>query len=185
MSSVDVVNLVLLIFRLSIGSVFALHGWNHVFGGGKIAGTGRWFESLGMRPGRLHAWVASITELGGGALLVAGLLTPLAAAAVLGTMTVAFVTTHMRNGFFIFQPGEGYEYVLVLGMCAVLFGGVGPGEWSIDYALGVFGVGWPSLLVAVVIGLAGGAMQLVLFWRPGRVALEHRATGADDGGGAG
>ena len=36
------------------------HGYNHVWLGGKIAGTGRWFESLGIKPGLLHAWLAQI-----------------------------------------------------------------------------------------------------------------------------
>ena len=33
--------------RVIVGIVFIAHGYNHIFGGGKIAGTGRWFESLG------------------------------------------------------------------------------------------------------------------------------------------
>jgi putative oxidoreductase len=68
----------LLVFRAALGVVFLAHGYNHIFGGGKIAGTARWFESLGMRPGVLHAWTASLTELGAGALLLLGLATPLA-----------------------------------------------------------------------------------------------------------
>jgi putative oxidoreductase len=55
------------------------HGYNHAFGGGRIAGTTRWFTSIGMRPAWVHAWVATLTELGCGALLLVGLLTPLAA----------------------------------------------------------------------------------------------------------
>jgi uncharacterized membrane protein YphA (DoxX/SURF4 family) len=106
-SGSDAASLALLVFRIALGVVFLAHGWNHVFGGGKIAGTGRWFESLGMRPGWLHAWTASLTELGAGALLVAGLAMPLACAGVIGTMTVAWITNHRRNGFFIFRPGEG------------------------------------------------------------------------------
>ena len=42
---------VLLIFRLSIGITIAAHGWNKIFGGGRIKGTGRWFQSIGMKPG--------------------------------------------------------------------------------------------------------------------------------------
>lgn len=97
----------LLVLRLAAGGVFLAHGYNHIFGGGKIAGTGRWFESLGMRPGWLHAWTASLTEIGAGALLILGLLTPLAGGAVIGVMVVAWITNHLKNGFFIFRPGEG------------------------------------------------------------------------------
>ena len=48
MSGADAASLALLGFRIALGAVFLAHGWNHVFGGGKIAGTGRWFERLGM-----------------------------------------------------------------------------------------------------------------------------------------
>ena len=66
------VDLALLLFRVVVGIVFLAHGIRHIFGGGKIAGTGRWFESLGVRPGIVHAWFASVTEVGAGAMLVAG-----------------------------------------------------------------------------------------------------------------
>src|SRR3954465_4060457 len=105
MADTDAVNLALLGLRLILGGVMLAHGINHIFGGGKIAGTGRWFASLGMKPGVVHAWVASLTEGGGGAMLVVGLLTPLAAAGVVGTMAVAWITNHRGNGFFIFRPG--------------------------------------------------------------------------------
>jgi putative oxidoreductase len=73
----------ILLLRLLLGVVFLAHGGNHIVGG-KIAGTARWFESLGMRPGAVHAWAASVTELGAGLLLVLGLLTPLASSAGAG-----------------------------------------------------------------------------------------------------
>ncbi|HUD15835.1 MAG TPA: DoxX family protein, partial [Acidimicrobiales bacterium] len=63
MANAHAVDLALLVFRVAIGAVFLAHGINHIFGGGKIAGTGRWFESLGMKPGWFHAWTASITEI--------------------------------------------------------------------------------------------------------------------------
>ncbi len=47
-------------------------------------------------------------------------------------MLVAFITNHMKNGFFIFRPGEGYEYVMTLTLVAVAIGTIGPGDWSID-----------------------------------------------------
>jgi len=162
-------DLALLIFRLSLGVVFVAHGYNHVFGGGRIAGTGRWFESLGMRPGIVHAWLASLTELVCGALLVLGFLTPFAAAGVVGTMLTAWLTNHRKNGFFIFRPGEGYEYVMVLTACGVLLGGVGAGGWSVDRAVGWFAPpGWLGLLVVAVAGFGGAALLLATAWRPHR-----------------
>src|SRR3954453_22012579 len=109
MNDLDSINLALLVFRGGVGAVMLAHGINHIYGGGKIAGTGRWFESLGMKPGHIHAWLASITEVVGGAMLVLGLLMPLGGSAVIGVMLVALITNHRGNGFFIFRPGEGWE----------------------------------------------------------------------------
>lgn len=154
----------LLLFRVVVGVVMFAHGWNHVFGGGKIAGTARWFESLGMRPGILHAWTASVTELVAGGLLVLGLLTPFAGAAVIGVMVVAWVTNHLRNGFFIFRPGEGYEYVMTLTACGVLLACTGGGRWSLDNALGIFDPpGWTATSLALAAGIGGAVSLLVLF----------------------
>src|SRR5258708_13106936 len=102
----------LLMIRLIVGLTLVLHGWNHAFGGGKIPGTARWFESLGLRPGRLHAWLSAATEIGCGLALAAGFLTPLAAGGLLGTMVVAGVIEHRTHGFFIFPTG--YEYGLMI-----------------------------------------------------------------------
>jgi putative oxidoreductase len=160
-------NLSMLVLRVVLAVVFLAHGIRHVFGGGKIAGTARWFESLGMKPGVLHAWLASLTEIGAGALLVVGLLTPLAAAGVVGVMVVAWVTNHLKNGFFIFRPGEGYEYVMTLTFLALAVAGLGAGEWSLDHAAGIFE--HPSMggfLIGLVAGGGGAAALLAVFWRP-------------------
>lgn len=168
MSDLHAVDLALVVLRVALGVVFIAHGYNHVFGGGKIAGTARWFESLGMRPGRLHAWTASLTELGAGALLLLGLLTPWACAGVIGTMLVAWITNHRKNGFFIFRPGEGYEYVMTLTLTAIGLAGLGGGGWSVDNALGWFqpGGGWGLAIAGI--GILGAIGLLVVFWRPAK-----------------
>ena len=148
----------LLILRVIVGIVMFAHGYNHVFRGGKIEGTGR-FESLGMKPGKLHAWLASLTELTVGPMLIFGFLTPLAAAGVVGVMLVALITNHLKNGFFIFRPGEGYEYVLTLTCVGLAIGALGAGEWSIDHAIDLDWPGWTGLAIA---GLAGGGGALLL-----------------------
>ncbi len=137
MSDADAIDLALLLLRCGVGAVMLAHGINHIIGGGKIAGTARWFESLGMRPGVLHAWLASGTEVGAGVLLVLGALTPLGGAGVIGVMVVAWITNHLRNGFFIFRPGEGWEYVMTLTIVGLAVATVGPGRWSVDEALDV------------------------------------------------
>ena len=168
MNDTDAINLALLVLRVTAGAVMLAHGINHIYGGGKIAGTGRWFESLGMRPGLVHAWIASLTEVGAGVMLVLGLLTPLAAAAIVGVMVVAWLINHRGNGFFIFRPGEGWEYVMTLTMVGLAIGAVGPGEWSLDEALDLRDdlVGTTGLAIAAIGGGGGAAVLLALFWRP-------------------
>jgi putative oxidoreductase len=164
MNDVDAVNFALLILRLGLGAVMLAHGIRHIFGGGKIAGTGRWFASLGMKPGIVHAWVASLTEVGAGAGLVVGLLTPLCAAGVVGTMLVALITNHFRNGFFIFNKGEGYEYVMTLIISALALAALGGGEWSLDNAINLDWTHKTNLLVGCV-GIVGALALLAVFWR--------------------
>lgn len=168
MSDQDALNLALLVLRCGVGAVMLAHGINHIAGGGKIEGTRRWFESLGMRPGIVHAWLASLTEVVGGVALVLGLLTPLGGAAVIGIMTVAFVTNHRGNGFFIFRPGEGWEYVMTLAITGLVLAVAGPGDWSLDEALGLRDdlVGTTGLLIALLAGAGGAATLLAVAWRP-------------------
>jgi putative oxidoreductase len=167
-SDADAVDLALLVFRWGIGAVMLAHGINHIVGGGKIAGTARWFGSMGMRPPLVQAWLASLTEVGAGVLLVLGLLTPFGAAGVIGVMFVAWAINHRGNGFFIFRPGEGWEYVMTLGVCGLVLGAVGPGSWSLDDALDLDLTGWTGLLVAVGAGVGGAALLLAACWRPPR-----------------
>jgi putative oxidoreductase len=154
--------------RAALGITMLAHGWNHAFGGGRLPGTARWFESIGIRPGRLHALVATLTELGAGVLLIAGLLNALAAAAVVGTMTVALIANHIKNGYFIFRPGEGYEYVLMIILVACALAALGPGRWSIDHLVGFEMNGPLGLAVAAGIGGGGGLLLLATCWRPHR-----------------
>ncbi len=166
MTDEGAVDLALLVLRCTTGAVMLAHGVNHVIGGGRIAGTARWFESLGMRPGRLHAGLASGTEIGAGVLLVLGLLTPVAAAGVVGVMVVAWITNHRGNGFFIFRPGEGWEYVMTLTVVGLALGALGPGSWSLDGALDLDDLaGSEGLALTAGLGLGGAAALLLGFWR--------------------
>ena len=170
------VNIAALLLRLAVGGTMMAHGWNHAFGGGKLPGTARWFESIGIRPGRVHALLATVTELGAGALLVLGLLTPLAAAGVVGTMLVAFAANHAKNGFFIFRPGEGYEYVLMIALVSVAIGALGGGDWSLDHGTGFQVDGRAGLAIAALGGAGGAALLLATCWRPGASAASSDAA---------
>jgi putative oxidoreductase len=156
----------LLILRVCLGLTMAAHGYNKIFSGGRIAGTARWFDSIGMRPGTFHARIAAGTEVAAGLGLAAGLLTPIPAAGFVALMLVAAWTVHRKNGFFIVS--SGWEYNLVLATAAVVIAMVGPGRLSLDWLL--FGHnwfdGWYGLAISAGLGLAGGIGQLVIFFRP-------------------
>jgi len=156
----------LLILRLVLGLTLAAHGLNKFFGGGRIPGTARWFESIGMKPGRFHATVAATTETAAGLGLAAGLLTPIPAAGFVSLMLVAAWTVHRANGFFIVK--EGWEYNLVLATTAVVIATLGAGRLSLDWL--IFGKnwfdGWHGLVISLGLGLAGAVGQLLIFYRP-------------------
>ncbi|KUN80767.1 DoxX family protein [Streptomyces griseoruber] len=156
----------LLLVRVVLGAVMAAHGWNHWRGGGGITGTAGWFAGLGLTRPRLQARLSVLTELGAGALLPAGLFTPLACAAVLSVMLVAGLLAHRRNGFFVFK--EGYEYVLVLGVLALALGAWGPGRYAADRALDITLTGWAGAGTVLGVGTAATAGLLAVFWRPTR-----------------
>jgi putative oxidoreductase len=161
------VDIAAFILRVALGVVMFAHGWNHTFRGGRLPGVARWFSSIGFRAPRLQAALASYTELAVGPMLVAGVLTPLAAAGVVGVMLVALVANHLKNGYFIFRPGEGYEYVLTLLLAALALGALGAGGWSVDEAIGLEVDGWAGLAVAAGFGGGLGLATLAGFWRPG------------------
>lgn len=162
----DDVDLAAATLRAILGVVMLAHGWNHVYGGGRLPGVERWFASLGFRRARLQAVLASYGELLFGGLLIVGLLTPLAAAGVFGTMTVAFVANHRPNGFFIFRKGEGYEYVLTLAVVALALGALGAGGLSLDDVVGFDVSGLAGVALVAGLGGAGAALVLATSWRP-------------------
>lgn len=160
------INAALLILRLCLGLFLAYHGYNKIFGGGGLSGTAGWFGSIGMKWPRLQARLAAATEIGAGLMLAAGLLTPLAAAGVIGIMIVAIVVAHAKVGFFVFLPGQGWEYCATIALGALAVGVAGPGEWSVDGALDWSFDGWSGFLVTALVGVASAAIQLGTSYRP-------------------
>ncbi len=155
--------------RLVFGLFLAAHGYNKIFGGGKLPGTARWFGSMGMKWPHIQARLAATTEIGAGVLFAAGLLTPLAAAGMIGVMTVATWAAHRKNGFFVFRPGEGVEYTVSIAVAAWGVATIGPGTASLDHAIGLDWTawdGWIGAVIAGVVGLGGGILQLLVCYRP-------------------
>ncbi|MET8428761.1 DoxX family protein [Nocardia sp. NPDC004860] len=124
----------LFLIRVTVGITMCVHGINKCFGPGGITGTASWFESVGLRPGLLHARTAVVTELVSGLLVMSGLAVPLAAVMITGTMGVAASTDHRGKGFFVFKGG--WEYVAVLALLAIALASTGPGGWSLERSLG-------------------------------------------------
>jgi len=162
------VNIILLLLRVALGGMIAAHGYAKVFKGGKLAGTAGWFDSIGMRPGKLNAYLAAGTELGVGLLLIAGFLVPLAAAGLVSLMTVAILTVHSKNGFFIYNEGQGIEYCLTIMVAAITAGSLGGGKFSVDHLVKISFWNRPSHMAATVliVGFGGALLQLAACYRP-------------------
>jgi putative oxidoreductase len=147
------------ILRAAVGGVFFAHGAQKLFGwfgGPGLEGMGKGFEQMGLRPGKRNAAIAGASELGGGALLATGLLTPLGSAATIGVMSQAIKTVHKEKGFFVTEGG--YEYNLALLASAVMIADAGPGPVSLDRALGTELRGPLVALAALGAGLAGPSL---------------------------
>ncbi len=127
-----------------------LFGW---FGGYGPAGTGQFFETLGMRPGRHMALAAGFNEFAGGLLLALGLLMPLAALMVASTMLVASLTAHRGKG--PWATNSGWELPLLYGLIPLGLTFHGAGRWSLDHALGwgaeLSGLGWGLGVIALAL----------------------------------
>jgi putative oxidoreductase len=163
-------NLALLVLRLVVGLTFAAHGAQKLFGafgGHGIEGTAGFFEQIGLRPGKLHGWAAAITEFFGGLAIALGIVTPIPAAALIGVMTAAVLTVHVKNGFF--NTNQGFEFNLTLAAALFALAGIGAGGWSLDNALGIDMTGAAWALGALGAGLLGGVGAVL----GGRFASRH------------
>jgi putative oxidoreductase len=148
-----------LVLRVTVGSIFVEHGTQKLFGwfgGHGPDGTGQFFESLGLRPGRTNAIAAGAAEAGGGLMLALGLATPLAAASLASVMLTALRTAVWRDGI---KTGEGgYEMLLLVSSLALAESG--PGPWSLDGLLKSerHGIAW---VAAALLGAAAGSTLVI------------------------
>jgi putative oxidoreductase len=149
--------------RTVIGTLFIGHGTQKLFGwfgGPGLEGTEQMMGALEMRPTRANALAAGVTETAGGALLVAGAATPLAASSLIGTMLTAIQKVHRPQGVWAAQGGWEYNAVLIAALVALI--DAGPGELSVDAALGrdEWGPGWA--LGGLALGAAASATAIAM-----------------------
>jgi putative oxidoreductase len=148
-----------LLLRLTIGGTFFVHGTQKLFGwfgGYGPDGTGEFFESLGLRPGRQNAIAAGTTEVGGGTLIALGFATPLAAAGLSAVMITALRTAVWNEGI---KPATG-EHEVLLAVGALALTETGAGKPSFDSARGRYRGGPRWVLAALAAGAAGSALAV-------------------------
>lgn len=157
-----------LLLRATVGGYFFGHGMQKLagwFGGGGPEGTGQFFESIGLRPGRDHAVLAGAAEAGGGSLLALGLFTPAAVSMLAGVMTNAIRHVHWQNG--PWSSDSGYELPAVMLAALAAIADSGPGTFSLDHALRIEARG-PAVMWTA---LGAGAVGAVLSSEYGEFAL--------------
>jgi putative oxidoreductase len=170
-------NLAMLVLRVVVGALFVGHGSQKLFGwfgGHGVQGTGAYFESQGMRPGKLMAILAGLSEAVGGLLFALGLVTPLGAALLTAVMFMAIWTVHRSNGLWI--TNGGFEYNVVLAAIAFAVTAAGPATWSLDHewSIDLAGYGWA--LAELGAGLLGCLIALAASRLAARRGRHH--TGA-------
>ena len=170
----------LLLLRLLVGGLILAHGAQKAFGafgGHGPAGTAPIFESWGLRPGRPLVLLAAAVEILGASLLLLGLLTPLGAAMVLGVLTVAASVTAEKG---LWAVKGGFELPLMYAATAGVLAFTGPGDYSLDQALGIDESGVATGVGALALGLVTAAVFIGYarrhLARPAAVAAESDHT---------
>jgi putative oxidoreductase len=149
--------------RVVIGGLFVGHGTQKLFGwfgGPGLEGTEKMMGALEMHPTRPNALAAGLSETAGGALLIAGAGTPLAASSLIGTMLTAIRKVHKPNGPWVSQGGWEYNAVLIASLVALV--DAGPGELSVDGALGHEEWGPKWALGGLALGAAASTAAIAL-----------------------
>jgi putative oxidoreductase len=118
----------LTVLRVIVGIVFLMHGGQKLFVYG-FHGVAGLFATLGIPLPAISAVVVTLVEFVGGAFLILGVATRLAAALLAFDMLVAILAVHLRNGFF--DQAHGIEFPLSLFAASVCLALSGAGAASI------------------------------------------------------
>lgn len=118
----------LLVLRIVVGVIFAIHGAQKLFTG-MLPDFAAYLTRMGIPLPDVAAVLVAFVEFGGGILLIFGLFTRVAATLIAIDMIVAILKVHLRRGFF--NP-SGFEYPLTLFAVNFAFVYLGAGAWSLD-----------------------------------------------------
>ncbi|GAB08533.1 hypothetical protein GOARA_012_00830 [Gordonia araii NBRC 100433] len=122
-----------LLFRVTLGVVFFLHGWEKLSIKG-VDKTAQMFDKhLGIPFPTVAAHFATWAEILGGIALILGVLLPYVGVVLAATMVGAGYYGHHENGFWIQQ--NGWEFNLVLAVAVLAVGFAAPGVLSLDHYL--------------------------------------------------
>ena len=127
----------LLVLRAGAGLILVTHGFWHMKAAGH-SGTRR-LKTEGYRHATLQWYFLVTTLIGAGTLLILGLVTSLAAAALITIMVEAFWTVHLPRGLQGTKPGGGWDLVVMLVIVGFAIAILGPGDGSIDHSLNIAG----------------------------------------------
>ena len=143
-----------LIVRLAQGSLMAGHGAQKLFGsfgGPGLEGTSGFMEVLGMRPGRPWAYLAGLSEFGGGVLTALGLFNPLGPLGIIGSMSMATRKAHWGKPVWVTEGGAELPLLNIALSAALMIRE--PDRYSLDRVLGIRLPAWvgPLGLVGVIL----------------------------------
>ena len=142
------------IVRVVQGSLMAGHGAQKLFGsfgGPGLEGTSGFMEMLGMRPGRPWAYLAGLSEFGGGVLTALGLLNPVGPLGVIGAMAMATRKAHWDKPIWVTEGGAELPVLNMAISTALMIRE--PDAFSLDRVLGIRLPAWvgPVGLVGIIL----------------------------------
>ena len=142
------------IVRVVQGSLMAGHGAQKLFGsfgGPGLEGTSGFMEMLGMRPGRPWAYLAGLSEFGGGVLTALGFLNPLGPLGIIGAMSMATRKAHWDKPIWVTEGGAELPVLNIAVSMALMIRE--PDRYSLDRALGIRLPAWvgPLGLVGIIL----------------------------------
>jgi putative oxidoreductase len=119
-----------------------------------------------LKPGRPWAWLAAVSELGGGVLTLLEFLNPLGPLGVIGSITMATTKAHAAKSIGVTEGGAELPVTNI--DAATVLTVNGPGKWSLD---GAFSIQLPRWLAPL--GLGGVILTVIYAGRGGETEPEQ------------